>query len=617
MASALPAIRRRPWLGGEFILFLNNDTILLPGWLEPLLDTLDDDPLLAAVQPKLLYPDGRLNDAGGLVFKGGEPWIYGKGSAEPDAPQFSCRRAPDYASGACLLVRRCAFTEVGGFDDRYAPAYYEDTDLSFAFRAAGWKVLFEPASKVIHLEGGTAGTDLGRGIKQYQVRNAEKFAAKWAEELAHRPRLGNQAVESWAHRPQGGFGPGENLGVRGESAVDVARRDAAAAKSVLVLDPFMPVFDRASGGLRMFTMLRAMRQEGHAVTFYATAGGSRHYADILGRLGIACFGGDRRETSDRGPGYTSAVWPGLDVLLTTWHFDVIVVSPWTTAEILFDEIRRYAPRAAVIIDTNDVHFLRLQRADALTAAHSPETADTKKREIAAYRRADRVVCVTEDDAAVVRSEIPDADIVVVPNAHAEVDPGPGYRERSGCLFVGIFNHPPNADAVAWWKHEIAPVPTHILPEAVLTVVGNDPVGVAKAFAGPGINVTGTVESTLPYLHQALVSVAPLRYGAGMKGKVGEALMAGIPVVLTSVAAEGMQLVDEEHVLIADTADAFAAAVRRLHTDPELWERLRHAGRIHAARHFGLDRMRAGVAEMLSNLGTIVPSDNESILSAAP
>ncbi len=199
---------------GEYVLFLNNDTILLPGWLDPLVAALDEDPGLAAVQPKLLYPDGRLNDAGGLVFGGGEPWIYGKGSPEPDAPQYSCRRAPDYASGACLLVRAEAFGQVGGFDDRYAPAYYEDTDLSFALRAAGWRVLFEPTSRVVHLEGGTAGTDLGQGIKQYQALNAGKFADKWADELGPAgPALGAGAVESWAHRPQGGFGPGEHAGV--------------------------------------------------------------------------------------------------------------------------------------------------------------------------------------------------------------------------------------------------------------------------------------------------------------------------------------------------------------------------------------------------------------------
>jgi glycosyltransferase involved in cell wall biosynthesis len=414
-------------------------------------------------------------------------------------------------------------------------------------------------------------------------------------------------VDAWAHRPQGGFGAGEELDSRGPDALEVARAGAARAKSILVLDSFMPVFDRASGGLRMFTMLRALRQAGHAVTFYALAGGSRSYADAVGRLGIACFGGDRNEAVERGPAYQSMVWPALEDLLTGWHFDVVVVSPWSTAEIVLDQIRRHAPKASVIVDTNDVHFLRLQRAATLSGRHSAEVADTKRRELSVYRGADRIVCVTDTDADVVGAEIPGADIVVVPNAHEEVDTGPDYNERQGCLFVGNFNHPPNADAVGWWKQEIGPLVAATLPDVELTVIGNDPLGVAADLAGPRLSVTGTVASTLPFLHGARVSVAPLRYGAGMKGKVGEALMAGVPVVLTSVAAEGMGLVDEEHVLVADTADAFAAAVRRLYEDPELWRRLRHAGRDHALRSFGLDRMRRGVEEMISGLAETAPS----------
>ena len=602
---------------GEFILFLNNDTILLPGWLEPLVGAMDEDAELGAVQPKLLYPDGRLNDAGGLVFGGGEPWVYGKGFPEPDAPQFSCRRAPDYASGACLLVRRRAFADVGGFDDRYAPAYYEDTDLSFSLRSAGWKVLYEPASKVVHVEGGTAGTDTAQGIKQYQVRNAEKFTSKWADELAMRPPLGSAGVESWAHRPQGGFGPGEHVPVGGPEAWDTARAAAAEAKSVLVLDPFMPVFDRASGGLRTFTLLRTLREAGHAVTFYALAGGSRAYADALGRMGIACFGGDRSESADRGPNYAGAVWPAPEQLLTVWHFDVIVVSPWSTAELILDAIRLHAPRATVIVDTNDVHFLRLQRGAAVSWRNSADVVDAKRRELAVYRRADRIVCVTEPDAEAVRAEIPGADIVIVPNAHAEMEPGPGFDERSGCLFVGNFNHPPNGDAVAWWKQEIGPRLAQRLPEAGLTVVGNDPLGVAAEFAGPGITVAGTVPSTLPYLRQARVSVAPLRFGAGMKGKVGEALAAGLPVVLTPVAAEGMDLVHEEHVLVAEGAEEFAAAVERLHRDRQLWEKLSEAGRAHAARHFGLERMRRGGSDLLDDLPVTRAPLSPSALSPAP
>jgi len=587
---------------GDIVLFLNNDTVLLPGWLEPLVAALDEDDALGAVQPKLLYPDGRLNDAGGLVFGGGEPWIYGKGDPEPEAPPYSCRRAPDYASGACLAVRKAAFEEVGGFDDRFAPAYYEDTDLSFALRAAGWRVLYEPASRVVHLEGGTAGTDLSQGIKRNQVGNAVKFAQKWAAELAERPALRPELVASWAHRPQGGFGPGETMPERGRGAVAAARAGAARALSVLVLDPFMPVHDRASGGLRTFTLLGCLRNLGHAVTFYALTGGGRHYAEEVGRLGIPCYGGDRRDTVDRGHRYAQAVWPLPEQLLEARHFDAVVVSPWQTAELVVPTLRRHAPHATVIVDTNDVHWVRLQRA-ADTGIDVAGRVEDKRREVAVYGQADRIVCVTEEDAAAVRAELPGADIVVVPNAHAELDPGPGFDERRGCLFVGNFNHPPNIDAVDWWRHEIGDLVAERLPGAVLTVAGNDPGGQAAALAGDRITVAGAVASTLPYLHRARVSVAPLRYGAGMKGKVGEALAAGLPVVLTSVAAEGMGLVDGEHVLVADTAADFAQCVARLHEDEELWYRLRRAGREHVAAHFGVDRMRRAAAVMLEGIGT--------------
>jgi GT2 family glycosyltransferase len=190
-----------------YVLFLNNDIELLPGWLGPLLAAMDQDADLAGVQPRLLYPDGRLNSAGDLVFRD-QAWNYGKGSTNPFGPQFSSRRAPDYASGACLLVRRWMFEAVGGFDDRYAPAYYEDADLSFAFRSKGWKVLYEPRSTVVHVEGGTAGTELDSEFKRRQMeQNKVKFWQKWAAELADRPLATLEGLDTWAHRDQGKYAP--------------------------------------------------------------------------------------------------------------------------------------------------------------------------------------------------------------------------------------------------------------------------------------------------------------------------------------------------------------------------------------------------------------------------
>ena len=237
----------------------------------------------------------------------------------------------------------------------------------------------------MHVEGGTAGTDVSQGIKRYQIRNAVRFTQKWAHELAQRPPLRPDEVERWAHRPQGGFGPGETLRVRDDTAVDVARAAASEAQSILVLDPFMPVFDRASGGLRTLTMLRCLRQAGHAVTFYALAGGSRHYADVVGRLGISCFGGDRREVVDHGHEYASVVWPSIESLLDARHFDTVIMSPWTTAELAIDMVRGHASDATIVVDTNDVHFLRLERGAALAGTGQVEANDTKRRELSVYR----------------------------------------------------------------------------------------------------------------------------------------------------------------------------------------------------------------------------------------
>ncbi len=192
---------------GEAILFLNNDTNVTPGWLHALWKSLCADEQLGALQPRLLYPDGRLNSAGDLVFRD-QCWNYGKGHPNPYAPQFVTRRAVDYASGACLMVRASVFHGVGGFDDRYAPAYYEDTDLSFAIRAKGFKTIYEPAANVLHLEGGTAGTELTSQFKRDQMeKNRLAFWDKWSHDLATRPLFSPEILESWAHRDQGAFAP--------------------------------------------------------------------------------------------------------------------------------------------------------------------------------------------------------------------------------------------------------------------------------------------------------------------------------------------------------------------------------------------------------------------------
>ena len=199
---------------GEYLLFLNNDTGLTEGWLSALVRTLDEHASAGVVGPKFLSGDGTLQEAGGIVWNDASGWNYGRAD-DPGEPSYNYLREVDYVSGACLLVRHKLWRELGGFDTRYAPAYYEDTDLCFAAREAGYLVLYQPASAVFHFEGVSNGTDLESGIKQHQIENQSVFASKW------------QAVLRRDHFPSG-------------QCVFQARERSRYRRCILVIDHCVP-----------------------------------------------------------------------------------------------------------------------------------------------------------------------------------------------------------------------------------------------------------------------------------------------------------------------------------------------------------------------------------------
>jgi GT2 family glycosyltransferase len=171
----------------DILVLLNSDTVPRPGWLETLLTTFRTQPDAGAVGGKLLFPDGTLQEAGCIVFADGSAANAGRGHPAPDAPLFNFVREVDYCSGAMLATPRDLFRKVGGFDTRYRPGYYEDTDYCFQLRQRGYRVFYQPDSVIVHKEGGSAGTDLSRGMKRYQVNNQQKFVDKWKSVIARHP----------------------------------------------------------------------------------------------------------------------------------------------------------------------------------------------------------------------------------------------------------------------------------------------------------------------------------------------------------------------------------------------------------------------------------------------
>src|SRR5690606_6611541 len=187
---------------GRWLVFLNNDAMVTAGWLEAKLPTMDQLDGPGLVGARLVYPDGRLQECGGLVFSDGSGWNYGR-FGDPSDPRLAWARETDYCSGAAILIENALFRRLGGFDERYAPAYYEDTDLAFKVREAGLKVVVQPAATVIHHEGITSGTDTSSGTKRYQVINQEKFRERWREALARQPAAGTPVDDLVRRRPKG------------------------------------------------------------------------------------------------------------------------------------------------------------------------------------------------------------------------------------------------------------------------------------------------------------------------------------------------------------------------------------------------------------------------------
>lgn len=544
---------------GDYVVLLNNDTVPQPGWLDALLETFGTTPAAGLVGSQLLYPDGRLQESGGVVFSDGSAWSYGRFES-PDDPRYSALRDADYCSGAALMLPRALWDQLGGLDTRYRPAYYEDTDLAFAVRAAGYRVLVQPASRVVHDEGTSNGTDTGSGIKAYQVRNRGVFAAKWAQVLADHPAPGSVPTPALLHRRQ---------------------------RQVLILDELVPQPDRDSGSLRQYNLIRMLLAEGAHVVFVPTRrehGGAA--TEALQKLGVE-------------------VWyaPYLEGV-GTWlrehgpRFAVAMMVRHHVASECLPLLRRYAPQARRVFDTVDLHYLRERRGAELAgdAGLLRNAERTRARELAVMAGSDVTVLVSDAERAQLQVDAPAVRVELISNLHEVAGAGAPWSARRDLVFVGGFRHPPNVDAMQWFIGDVFARIRAQLPEVRFHCIGADVPPVVQALAArqPGVEIHGFVPVVTPYMDEVRIAVAPLRFGAGVKGKVNLSMAHGQPVVATTCAVEGMHLRDGDDVLIADDADAFAAAVVRLYRDEALWQRLSVAGLRNVQQHFSLDAAQATV-----------------------
>lgn len=562
---------------GSYVCMLNNDTEVSPGWIDELLYVFDHFDSVGMVGAKLVYPNGQLQEAGGIVWGNGDPWNYGR-HGNASEPRFNYTRQVDYLSGACLLLPKTLWDELGGFDAHFAPAYFEDADLAFRVRAKGLRTIYTPFSRVVHFEGVSSGKSVtGEGMKRYQEINRPKFKARWSR----------------AFRGNGAVGRDTDI-----------NKDRNVRFRALVIDYTTPQPDRDAGSYAAVQEMLLLQSLGFKVTFVpdnvAYLGDA---TDYLQRAGVECQ-------------YAPFILSIPELLEARGtEFDLVYVTRYSIAERHIDAIRKFAPQAKVVFNNADLHFLREIRAaiNQQSKEHLAGALKTRNDELSLMRRVDLVLSYNEAERAVILSHNLDStSIARCPWVVKVPDNTPDFSERRGIAFLGGFSHHPNVEAVEYFVREVMPLLRQRLPGVPLRIYGSDIPDRIQQLADTDVVIEGWVPDVEEIYSSCRVFAAPLRSGAGVKGKVIGALASGVPCVLSSVAAEGIGIRDGQEAMIAEKPTEWSENLANLYQDRDLWLRVRTMGRRFAASEFSFSKGQKLMQKALEGVDIYAPPDDSSL-----
>ena len=546
---------------GEYIYFLNNDTEVKPHYLDSLVKLIENDDSIGMVGSKLIFADGTLQEAGGIIWSDGTGANYGRGD-DPKAFMYNYVKDVDYISGAAIMIRKSLWDAIGGFDERFAPAYCEDSDLAFNVRKFGSRVVYEPLSEVIHYEGVSNGTDTSdtNSIKSYQVENNKKLKEKWEHELMNQfPKTDNPNFYK-------------------------ARERGMDKKVVLFIDHYVPTWDKDAGSRTVFEYVKMFLKKGYSVKFLGDNYGiNSPYGEVLQQMGVEVLYGNNLQAH---------IWNYLKD--NKRYIDYVFLNRPHIAGKYIDFIRQYMS-AKIIYYGHDLHYLRLLREYDVTRSEDVlnESKYYRRLEYSLLYKSDLSYYPSYIEVDEIRSV--DDTLKVKPINAYMFDPVDTSRRdfsnTKDLLFVGGFSHDPNVDAIKYFDEFIMPRLRSRDSSINLIIVGSNPTDEIKKIAEKsGYKLMGFVsDEELDKLYKnTRIVIAPLRYGAGIKGKIIEAMSKGAAIITTECGAEG--IVDAKKFMkIADGALDFYNEIIKLYYDKNALEELSIKAREEINNRFTMEK----------------------------
>jgi O-antigen biosynthesis protein len=531
---------------GEYLLILNNDAQVLPGTLQSALQTIRSAGNIGAVGGRLILLDGTLQEAGSIIWRDGSCLGYGRGD-NPFAPMYMFRRDVDYCSGAFLLTPRSTWEQLGGFDEQFKPAYYEETDYCMRLWEKGLRVVYDPNCVLLHYE--FASSDSAKSATDLQRDHQHIFAARHQKLLSSHPPADMDFILP-------------------------ARMKTPDSRRILFIDDRVPHTWLGSGFPRARAILLALLKQNCFVTFYPFSVFDESWASVYSDMP-----GEIEFMIGYGPGL-------LEPFLRNrrGYYDAIFVSRPHNMKLLrpvLEAHRDWFETTEIIYDAEAVFVTREITLRQLAGTPLPtEEAETLlQEEVDLARAADSVVAVSKSDADAFRSRGIEAVHVIGHSLEACPTPNP-FAARQGLIFVGAIHEEasPNGDSIIWFLEQVFPKICAALGDDIqVTIAGVNRSERIRQLAGPSVRITGHVEDLTELYNAARIFIAPTRYAAGIPHKVHEAAARGLPIVATPLLAGQLGWHDGEPFLVGGDADSFAAKCVQLYTDSALWTKLRNSG----------------------------------------